>query len=401
MADNTAFSYENLFAHDLPDSPPRGGTARAKYDFAVAYPAPETLPLDGIVDALKDGLRDEGRDLAVYPHPQGYTPLREYVAGKLARDRDIHVSADDIVLADGSSQPIHMLAEVLVNPGDVVLTEHFVYSGTLATLRRFGADIRGVACDEYGMLPDALRAAIDGALSDGKAPKMIYTIPTFQNPLGFTMSLERRKEMLDIAYATGVPILEDDCYVDLRYEGEDVTSIHSLDDRGMVMYVASFSKIIAPGLRMGYMTAPAQLLDKARSVKSGGGVNQFAALAVHRYAMGDLDAHIDEANDLLRVKRDAMLAALGENFGSEARWSQPEGALFIWLEMPEGVDLVDALPAANEAGVGYLPGPGFAPDGVSGRNCARLCFGYNTPEEIHEGIARLAKVFEDLGMMGG
>ena len=280
MADNTAFSYEDLFADDLPDAPPRGGTARAKYDFAVAYPAPETLPLDGIVDALKDGLRDEGRDLAVYPHPQGYTPLREYVAGKLARDRDIHVSADDIVLADGSSQPIHMLAEVLVNPGDVVLTEHFVYSGTLATLRRFGADIRGVACDDGGMLPDALRAAIDGALSDGKAPKIIYTIPTFQNPLGFTMSLERRKEMLEIAYATGVPILEDDCYVDLRYEGEDVTSIHSLDDRGMVMYVASFSKIIAPGLRMGYMTAPAQLLDKARSVKSGGGVNQFAALAV-------------------------------------------------------------------------------------------------------------------------
>ena len=153
MADNTAFSYENLFADDLPDSPPRGGTARAKYDFAVAYPAPETLPLDGIVDALKDGLRDEGRDLAVYPHPQGYTPLREYVAGKLARDRDIHVSADDIVLADGSSQPIHMLAEVLVNPGDVVLTEHFVYSGTLATLRRFGADIRGVACDEAGCCP--------------------------------------------------------------------------------------------------------------------------------------------------------------------------------------------------------------------------------------------------------
>ncbi len=400
MAESTAFSYDDLFADDLPDSPPRGGTVRQKYDFAVAYPAPETLPLDDLADALRDGLREEGSDLAVYPHPQGYPPLREYVAGRLARERGIDVSADEVVLADGSSQPIHMLAEVLLDPGDVVFTEHFVYTGTLATLRRFGADIRGVVCDDDGMLPDALRDAIEGARAEGKSPKMVYTIPTFHNPLGFTMSLERRKQVLEVAYATGLPILEDDCYVDLRYDGEDVTSFHSLDDRGMVMYVASFSKIIAPGMRMGYLTAPAEVLDRARSVKSGGGVNQFAALTVHRYAMGDLDDHIVEANDLLRVKRDAMLAALGENFGSAAKWTEPEGALFIWLEMPEGVDLVDALPAANEAGVGYLPGPGFAPDGVSGRNCARLCFGYNTPEEIHEGIARLAGVLEDLGMMG-
>ena len=200
----------------------------------------------------------------MYPHPQGYPPLREYVAGKLARERGIEVSADEIVLADGSSQPIHMLAEVLLDPGDVVLTEHFVYTGTLATLRRFGADVRGVACDEDGMAPGALRDAIEGAAAEGKPPKMVYTIPTFHNPLGFTMPLERRKQVLEVAHATGVPILEDDCYVDLRYEGEDVTSFHSLDDRGMVMYVASFSKIIAPGMRMGYLTAPAEVLDRAR-----------------------------------------------------------------------------------------------------------------------------------------
>jgi len=401
VAENETFDYDELFADDLPDTPPRGAASRCKYDFAVAYPAPETLPLDGLIDALRDGLREEGRDLAVYPHPQGYPPLREYVASRLARDRDIHVSADEIVLADGSSQPIHMVAEALLNPGDVVLTEHFVYSGTLATLSRFGADVRGVVCDDRGMLPDALRDAIDGAMAEGKKPKMVYTIPTFQNPLGFTMPLNRRKAMLDIATSSGVPILEDDCYVDLRYDGEDVTAIHSLDENGIVMYVSSFSKIIAPGMRMGYLTAPSQLLDKARAVKSGGGVNQFTALAIHRYAMGDLDEHIAEANDLLRTKRDAMLAALGENFGSTAKWSHPDGALFIWLEMPEGVDLVAAREKAVEADVGYLPGPGFAPDGVSGKNCARLCFGYNTPEEIHEGIARLAGVFEDLGMMGG
>jgi 2-aminoadipate transaminase len=374
---------------------------RGKYDFAVAYPAPETLPLDGLLDSLGEALRQEGSDLAVYPHPQGYPPLREYVASKLARDRDIHVSPDEIVLADGSSQPIHMLVEALVDPGDVVLTEHFVYTGTLNTLSRFRADVRGVPCDEDGMLPGPLGDAIDEAAAEGKRPKLVYTIPTFQNPMGFTVPVERRRAILAVATAKGVPILEDDCYVDLRYEGDDVTSIHSLDDNGMVMYVGSFSKIIAPGMRMGYLTAPPQVMDKARAIKSGAGVNQFAALAIHRYAMTDLDDHIAEANGVLRVKRDAMLAALGENFGSAARWSRPDGALFVWLQMPEGADLVAARETALEADVGYLPGPAFAPDGVSGKNCARLCFGYNTPQEIHEGIARLAGVFEGLGMMGG
>lgn len=401
MSDTLKFNYDELFADDLPDAPPRGATVQGKYDFGVAYPAPETLPLNDLVEALKDGLDDEGRDLAVYPHPQGYPPLREYVASRLFKTRGIRVSPDQIVLADGSSQPIHMVAEVLFNPRDVVFADHFVYSGTLATFSRFGADVRGIECDDWGMIPDVLAESIASVKAEGKQPKLIYTIPTFQNPLGFTIPVGRRKEILNIATSTGIPVMEDDCYVDLRYEGNDVPSIHSLDENGMVIYVGSFSKIVAPGMRMGYMTAPTQLLDKARLVKSGGGVNQFTALAIHRYAIRDLDKHIEDANGLLRIKRDAMLAALGENFGAVAKWSQPEGALFIWLEMPEGADLDAASAKALEADVSYLPGPKFSPDGVSGKNCARLCFGYNTPAEIHEGIARLAKVFEDMGMMDG
>ena len=163
-----------------------------------------------------------------------------------------------------------MLCESLLDPGDVVLVEDFVYSGTLGQLRRFHADIRGVDCDSEGMLPDALESAIVKAAGEGKKPKFIYTIPTFQNPQGWTMTLERRKEMVRLSQKHGVPILEDDCYVDLRYEGEDVTSLHALDDTGSVMYVASFSKIIAPGMRLGYLTAPREVLDVARVVKGGG-----------------------------------------------------------------------------------------------------------------------------------
>jgi 2-aminoadipate transaminase len=292
-----------------------------------------------------------------------------------------------------------MLIDALVNPGDVVLTEDFVYSGTLGILRRFRADIRGVATDGEGMLPDALESAIVAAKAEGMPVKMIYTIPTFQNPQGWTMSLERRREMVRLAGKHAVPILEDDCYVDLRFEGDHVPSIHSLDEAGLVMYVGSFSKIIAPGMRMGYLTAPPPVMDVVRPIKSGGGVNQFTALAVHRYATSGLEDHITDINEILRAKRDAMLAALGENFGSAATWSQPEGALYVWLRLPEGADLTATQQAAMDADVGYQPGVAFAPDGVSGKNYARLCYGYNTPEEIHEGIARLADVFHKAGLL--
>ena len=399
MAEVKPFSYEGIFSKNASEARPRGAVHRGKYDFAVAYPDPASVPLDGLLESLRDALEEEGQDLAVYPHQQGYPPLREYVAQRLAEKRDIHVTPDNIVLADGSSQPIHMVCEALLDPGDVVLTEDFVYSGTLGTLRRFGAEIRGVPCDEQGMEPDALESVTQKAVSEGKRPKFMYLIPTFQNPQGWEMPLERRQALVSLSQRYDVPILEDDCYVDLRYEGEPVTSMHALDGTGRVMYVASFSKIIAPGMRTGYLTAPPEVLDRAMAIKSGGGVNQFAALALHRYST-QIEDHIEEVNGIQRTKRDAMVAALGENFGSEATWSNPPGGLFVWLQMAEDADLVSVRDEILDSyDVGYHPGPLFAPDAVSGRNRARLCFGYNTPEEIREGIARLAEAFEQKGVL--
>jgi 2-aminoadipate transaminase len=400
MSVQSAFSYAGLFARNAAEARPMGQARRGKYDFAVAYPDPASLPLDDLLHGLKEALDAEGQDLAIYGHPQGYRPLREYIANKLARDRAIHVTADDIILGDGSGQPIHMVCETLVDPGDVLLTEDFVYSGTLQQMRRFRADIRGVATDEEGMLPDALEQAIVQARNEGKPPKFIYTVPTFQNPQGWTMTLARRKAMVALAQQYDVPILEDDCYVDVSFEGQDVPSIHSLDGTGRVMYVASFSKIIAPGLRLGYLTAPRELLQRALAAKSGGSVNTLAAFAVHRYAIGELASHIEEINDIQRLKRDAMLAALEEHFGDRATWSKPKGGLFIWLKLPEGVDTAAVRDKILETDdVGYHPGNNFAPDGVSGKNYLRLCFGYNTPEEINEGIRRLAHTFHREGLL--
>ena len=399
MADSQ-FSFDGLFAKNAPEPSGVPVVKRGKYDFAVAYPDPASVPFDGLLAGLKEAMAEEGDDLAIYGHQSGYSPLREFVAQKLARDSGVHVSADDIILGDGSGQPIHMICETLLDPGDVVLTEDFVYSGTLSQLRRFQSDIRGVACDQDGMLPDALESAITNAIGQGKRPKFIYTIPTFQNPQGWTATRQRREAMLRLSHQYGVPILEDDCYVDLRYDGVSEPSIYSLDDTGSVMYTGSFSKIIAPGMRLGYMTAPKAVMDVARVVKSGGSVNQFAAWAVHRYATGNLDEHIVEINSIQRGKRDAMLAALGENFGSAAEWSEPEGGLFIWLKMQDEADL-EAIrdKVLDSADVGYQAGPLFAPDGVSGKNYARLCFGYNTPDDIREGIARLADAFAKEGVL--
>lgn len=402
MSDAKPFSYSALLSKQAADPVKAGARPRrGKYDFAVAYPDPASLPLEELTDGLAQALAEEGRELAIYAHPQGYPPLRAWIAEKLGRERGIHITADDLILADGSGQPIHMLIETLVDPGDVVITEDFVYSGTLNQLRRFRADMRGVTTDEEGMLPDALEDVIQRAVREGKQPKFIYTVPSHQNPQGWTMSLARRKALVALSQQYDVPVMEDDCYVDVRFEGEPEPSIYELDGTGRVMYVSSFSKVIAPGMRLGYMTAQRDLLERVLGAKSGGAVNSFAAFAVHRYATGQLQGHIEEINDIQRGKRDAMLAALHEHFSNTgATWSKPKGGLFIWLKLPASADAVAMQAKVLEtADVGYLPGPGFSPDGVAGRNYLRLCFGYNTPAEITEGIGRLAQAFRAEGMI--
>ncbi len=391
----TEFNYDGLFAQRAPITL-RGENRNARYDFAVAYPDPETLPLAGLSDALRVALEREGRDLAYYPVAAGYRPLRELVADKLQRDRQMDVSPDDIILTSGSGEAINMLIQALTDPGDVLLTEEYVYLGTMRQMRLWGAEVVGVKCDDEGMIPEALDATIRAQVAAGKRVKFLYTIPTFQNPLGWTMTLERRRRALEICQSHGVPVLEDDCYVDLRFEGEDVTSISSMDDSGQVLYVGSMSKIIAPGVRMGYVVAPESVRQRATSFKSGG-VNQFAALAIEEYLRNNMYDHIDEENQALRVKRDAMLAALGEHFGNRATWSRPEGGLYVWLTMPEGTDLAGFQNQCFEEGVGYYNGTMFSPEG-NGSNLARLCFGHPTAETVSEGIAELAAIFERNGI---
>ncbi|PKB78588.1 MAG: hypothetical protein BZY88_17640 [SAR202 cluster bacterium Io17-Chloro-G9] len=399
------FDYQQLFSKNSRVGA-RSTFPRPKYDFAVAYPDPDTLPLEGLAQSLKVALEREGADLAYYPHTAGLLSLRQLVADKLARDRNMKVSADHVVLTSGSGEAISMLIQALTDPGDVVLTEEFFYVGTLRQMRRHDADVVGVKCDRQGIIPQELESVLKDQLGRGKKVKYLYTIPTFQNPLGWTMTLERRQQVLDIARRYGVPIFEDDCYVDLRFEGDDVTSFYSLDqagdqngdDTGQVVYTGSFSKILAPGMRMGYLVAPGEVLDRAMSFKGGGGVNQFAALAIEQYLKDNMYQHIEEENRALRVKRDAMVASLGENFGGAATWEVPQGGLYVWLEMPEGIDLEAFQEQSFKEGVGYYNGAMFSPSG-QGKNMARLCFGYPSADTVYQGVAELARIFQRHGLL--
>ncbi len=395
----TRFDYSLLRARSAPEPTPLSG-AKAKiprFPFTMSYPDPANLPIMGAHAAMGEALAEVGRTTTVYPDAQGYPPLREYVAERLARKRGMAVSSDDILLTEGSGQAIHFVTEALIDPGDVVIVDNFVYGGTLWSLRRFHSDIRGVVSDDQGMDPDALEQTIERAVSEGKRPKFIYLIPTFQNPQAWTMPIERRREIVEVAARHGVPILEDDGIAEFRFEGEHVPAVTSLDDSGLAIHTGTFSKIIVPGMRIGYLVASQELLETVMPIKGSRGVTQFGALAVHRYATTRLDDHLVELNEVLRSRRDAMFAALGENLGGVATWSLPEGGLYTWLTLPEHVDMVAAEGPAEEEGVTYDLGTKFATGDDPGRNRARLCFSFNTEEEIAEGIGRLTSVLEQMG----
>lgn len=402
MTTTSKFEYQSLFSQGSEDTPVRS-VSHAKYDFAVAYPAPETSPMDGLVQALQTAIDSRGdeiaREMAYYPHILGSRELREYTAEKLKVDRDFDVDPDGIVLTAGSGEAIALLVQALTDPGDVVITERFVYGGTLGQLRRFKADVVGAPIDDQGLIPEALEDLIKDLISEGRRPKWLYTISEHQNPTGSTLPESRRRAILDIAHRHNLPIIEDDCYIDLRFAGEKQPAFRSLDDSGIVLYVASFSKLLAPGLRLGYFVAPEDVTRRALSFKVGSGPNQFGAYAISGYLKDNLDRHRANFNPLLMKKRDAMARSLNDHFGGTgATWSKPEGGCYIWLEMPEDADITSIRDQVFEAGVGYLAGPNFAPDN-GGAYAARLCFAFETPEKNYDGIALLAQLFRKHGAM--
>jgi 2-aminoadipate transaminase len=348
--------------------------------FARGVPAPECLAVDELAECARAALERDGRTILSYGPGGGYGPLREWLA-----DRQ-DVEPGRVVITSGSLQGFVFLAEQLVRPGTRVLVESPTYDRPLKILTRLGAEIVGVPMDEDGLVPDELP---EGDFA------FLYTIPTFQNPSGRTLSLERRRRLVELARDRGLLVLEDDPYGLVRYEGEPLLSLFELAEGDGVAYASSFSKTVAPGLRVGWFVLPAELAQEIEALAVSTYISPpyLSQATVLEFARsGSFEPNLERVNGLLRERRDAMLEALGRELPEDASWTQPDGGYFVWLDLPSGPPAAELFTAAEEAGVTFVKGTDFFPGGRGGEQSLRLAFSYVSPDEIAEGVSVLGSL---------
>jgi len=360
--------------------------------FSGGMPEVSKVPAEAVARAAHDAVLHEGTTALQYGSSNGRPEMRALIV-ELMAETGVRVCADDIIVTAGAQQGLDLLAKTFINPGDVIITEGPTYVGALQAFSAYQPDIRCIPLDESGMRVDLLEAELE--LLGPRGAKFIYTIPNFQNPGGVTMSAQRRRKLLELSRRFDIPVIEDDPYGRLRFEGGHVKPLRALDDE--VIYLGTFSKIFAPGLRLGWMVAPRPILSKVLLVKQAADLcgSAFAQVTAERYFLGTRWRKVLQTlSKTYAERRDAMLAALDEHFPAEATWTRPEGGFFVWVELPSFVDTGALLAEAVEHGVTFVPGDGFFPDG-RGKNCIRLAFCYADPQRIGEGIRRLAEVIED------
>lgn len=378
-------------------APPRMPPANIQYQFAGGKPDPLSFPYDGLAAATARVMAEDGAEALTYGDAQGYRPLRELIAKKYQHFEQLEVSPDQIVVTNGSSDALRLIVDALVDPGDTVLVEAPTFLGTLRTIAGHQANIVGVPMDDDGILVDQLEQIIRREKAQGKRVKLLYTIPTFQNPGGSTMPLARRRALLEVVAREGVVVMEDDAYGDLRAEGEFVPSLFALDRQGIVARTGTMSKILGAGLRIGWLVAQPPLVRAVLSVKYDGGTSPFTTRVVHAYMAEHLEEHVAELIEVYRAKRDAMLEALEEHVGRErgAGWLRPQGGFFIWVRLPDNCDPAKLVDACAARGVSYVPGPAFyhnwRQDWPEADRYIRLAFSYEQPDAIRAGVAQLGR----------
>jgi 2-aminoadipate transaminase len=369
--------------------------------FAGGLPAPEVFPLKKFQEACNAVLENDGARALQYGATEGYTPLRQMIARHTGR-YSVKISADNVLITSGSQQALDFIGRVFINRGDHIVVESPTYLGALQAWNAYGAQYISVRADEDGMIVDELEAALR------VGPKFIYTLPNFQNPSGTTLSLERRIKLIELADKYGVPIIEDDPYGQLRYEGEHLPSLVMLDSQyrndnngsysGNVIYLSTFSKLLAPGLRLAWVIAPPEVIRRLVNTKQAADLhtssfNQFVAYEVAKD--GFLDEHVKVIRATYKERRDVMLEMMEEMFPPEMRWTHPKGGMFLWGIMPEGVDATEVFKTAVERKVAFVPGGPFHPNG-GGQNTMRLNFSYCAPDTIREGITRLGLTLKEV-----
>ena len=388
------FDFAPLLAPGLPPAAAKFN-GLAKYSFVGGNNDADQVPVDALIKAMSDVLAREGKDLATYglaSGPQGYRPLREFIAKKLKRAAGIACTADEILITSGSLQALDLVNGILLARGDTIMTEAETYQGSLNRWTRLGVNAIGIRLDRDGMRMDALAAALDDLKRRNVRAKYIYTVPTVQNPTGTILSEARRAEMLKLAEQHGVPIFEDDCYADLIWDGKRPPALYAMSQHGGVIHIGSFSKSIAPALRVGYIVADWSLISRMLPIKTDAGSGALEQMVLGEYCPAHFDTHVPALTRGLRAKLETMMDALNEQFGTAAEFDAPKGGIFLWVKLPDQVDTMKLYQSALAAGVAINPGPEWTTDKAYGKSRTRLCFASPTHEQIRAGVATLAEI---------
>jgi 2-aminoadipate transaminase len=337
-----------------------------------------------------------------YGPTEGMAAVKDCIVEVMASE-DMRVDPDDVLVTTGGQQVIDLMCKTFIDPGDVVVAEAPTYPGAVPSFGAYQADVVQVSMDADGMRIDELEALLDRLEQEGRRPKFVYTVPSFQNPAGVTMSLERRRRLVAIAHDRELLVLEDNPYSLLRYEGDRVPTLQSLDGGNFVVYLGTFSKILSAGIRLGWAVAPAPVIDKMNLGKQGVDLcsSSMTQLFVAEYfAEGRWLDYVASLRELYRRRRDAMLDALAEHLPREAEWTYPQGGMFLWATLPEYIDTTDLLARALQEKVAFVPGRAAYVDGRGGSSM-RLNFSGTTEEDIREGVRRIGKVVrEQVGLYG-
>lgn len=404
------FNIEASFRKNLPAPAAAPFKKYPKYNFVGGHVDGNSIPVAELIDAATTTLKANGRNLATYgllSGPQGHRALRDFIAKDLKTRTGMADSADNILLTSGSLQALDLVNALLLEPGDVVITEEATYGGAIARLRNAGVTCRGVRMDQEGIDMDHLEALLNEQEAAGNPAKYIYSIPTVQNPTGGVMSLARRRQLLAIAEAHDCLVFEDDCYADLLWGDRRPPTIRSLDETrsktgssaGRVIYCGSFSKSVAPALRVGYLVADWPVIAQILPLKTDAGSGALEQLVLANFCENHFHEHIEDLIRLLHGKCETIVEALEEHFGSAAEFEPPKGGIFIWITLPPEVDTSKLAVAAQKHEIAINPGADWTVDGPSNRHRMRLCFGHPDADTIREGVAKLAQIcHEEFGV---
>ncbi|MDR3348944.1 MAG: PLP-dependent aminotransferase family protein [Acidaminococcales bacterium] len=360
-------------------------------NFAGGLPAPELFPIEEIKGVTQDLLSRHGRQVLQYSTTEGFYPFREIIAARMNDNFHTKLAGDDIAIVTGSQQALDLAGKIFIDEGDAVLLESPSYLGAINAFKPYGPRFVEVAMDGDGMIPEELERAIRTA---GRA-KLLYMTPDFQNPTGRTLSLERRKHIIEIINKYNLPLIEDNPYGELRFEGERLPALKSLDSKGLVIYNGTFSKIFSPGLRVGWVAAAHDLLELFVTAKQSGDLHtsEFNQRIIYEYLLKhDIGEHIKRLAALYKSRLAAIIKSMEEEFPPGVVFTRPAGGLFLWVVLPEGADAGELLRKCLKEKVAFVPGSAFYPNGGQ-KNTLRLNFSNMPEDRIREGIKRMAAVF--------